>query len=93
MATIALKLGPGAARDGHAVDPVEVGRIKPVSAAGSIHGLFVEIAVLNQMVPRQDGEEKVKHFIKSGGIPDMFRANPVKANVESIEIAARVHKR
>jgi len=76
MPAIAFQLGPCSAGDGHAVDPAEIRCIPPVGAAGGIHGLFVEIAMLNQMMAGQDWKKKVNHFIKSRGIPDMLRANP-----------------
>ncbi|MDD7973459.1 hypothetical protein [Roseinatronobacter alkalisoli] len=47
----------------------------------------------HQMVAGQNWEKKVKHFIKSGGIPDVIRANPVKTDVEGIESGAGVYKR
>ena len=53
MAAVPLQLWPGSPRDHDAVAPTKIRGGDAAETAGSSHGLFVEVAVLDELVRRQ----------------------------------------
>lgn len=92
MPAIPLKFRPCPPCNFDTVRPAKIRGVSSIGTAGGVHGLLVEIAVLDQMVARQNWKQLVQHLIKSRGARNMIRANPVQPDVERIKIRAGFHQ-
>jgi len=90
MPAIAFQLGPSAPGNSDAVAPAEGRRFKAQKTMGGVYGLFVEIAVLNEMVPDKQWQQGFKRFMEGQRVCHMIWPDPVQANVERIKMAARI---
>lgn len=90
MPAIAFQLGPGPSGNPDAVAPAERRRLKAQKTMGGVDGLFVKVAVLNEMVPGKQRQKGFKRLMEGQGVCHMIRPDPVQANVEGIKVGARI---
>ena len=86
---IPLQLGPCPPCDRDAVAH-QVGSVDATGPTGGIHRLLVEIAVLDKVVLRQQGQKNPQGVCKPGCLRDMIRTDAVEPDVEWIEPGAGI---
>lgn len=93
VSAIALQLGPCPPRDPNTVVPAQVWDVDAAEAAGGIHSLLVEIAVLDEVMAGQQRKQRVQRVREPGRIRNMIWTNAVELDVERIKSGSRIYQR
>lgn len=87
---VTLQFRPCPSRDLDAVGPAQVRGVDAAKTAGGIHCLLVEVAMLDEMVARQQREQSIQGVREPRCIRHMVRANAVELDVEGVEPGAGI---
>ena len=90
MSAIALQLGPSPSRDLDAIAPAQIRGVDATETAGGIHCLLVEVAVLDEVVTRQQWQQSGQGVREAGRIRHMIWANAVELDVERVKPGAGI---
>lgn len=92
MPAVADELRPGTPGNFHTVAPLPFHSVQCCGGAGGMNRAFVEAAVLNQVVSRQERREAGKGCTKIRSFGDLVGPDAMQLNIEGAELHVRVHE-